>query len=102
MYGQQSKPNATAVLGGAADAPKRQPEVDTAIGDLEFWAGEVGQSLDRLYGRLTPVLAPPSPTGVSQDSAGRGCILAGRLATTTERLVGYQNLLRELEDRLEI
>lgn len=104
MYGQQAKASPSTVLGASAieAAPTRLAEVDSAIIDLEFWAGEVGQTLDRLYGRLTPVLAPPSPVGCGSDTSGRGCILAGRIDGTISRLIGYQNLLREIEDRLDI
>jgi hypothetical protein len=104
MYGQQIKSSSSALLGGTAqvDSPKRELEVEGVVNSLEFWAAEVGQSLDRLYSRLTPVLAPPMPTGVGSDTAGRSCILAGRIDSTVSRLIGFQNLLREIEDRLEI
>jgi hypothetical protein len=90
-------------LASSFDEAKRQPEVDEALANLEFWAGQVGQSLDHVYSRLAmTVLAPPLETGVGSAQTPSNCILAGRIKNTTERLVQFQNLLREIESRLEI
>lgn len=107
MYG--NKPNPYASIGvssqqatSATDSPERQREVDAAADNLEFWAGQVGQTLDRLYSRLQPVLGPAAPLGVGSGGPDAGCALAARINVVTERLTGYQNLLGEIESRLEI
>jgi hypothetical protein len=103
MYGNKTSSASPNSVGIAIDAPARQPEVDGALADLEFWAGQVGQSLDQVYSRLAmTVLAPPTESGVGSAQAPSSCILAGRIKGTTERLVQFQNLLREIESRLEV
>jgi len=107
MYGNKSNPYA---IGGIYPSesqnvvaePERQREVDAAAANLEFWAGQVGQTLDRLYTRLQPVLGPASLDGAGAEGPCSGCALAARINTVTERLTSYQNTLREIENRLEI